>query len=80
MPRNELYAMNSSPDESQIGSIGNPLAYKLHLFGQFGASLRANKIGRKVFPLLNAVSLKQMSMEGYTAFYLFYCKLIPYRI
>ena len=36
-----------------------PFAYKLHLFGQFCASLRVNKISRKVFPLLDAVSLQR---------------------
>ncbi len=45
MSRNELYAMDASPDE-------------LHLFGQFCASLRGNKIGSNVFLLLDAVNLK----------------------
>ncbi len=57
MPRNELYAMDASPDESEIG---NSFACKLHLFGQFCVSLRVNKIGRNVLPLLDAVSLRNL--------------------
>ena len=44
MLRNELYAMDASPDE-------------LHLFDWFGASHKVTKIGRNIYPLLDAVSL-----------------------
>ena len=38
---------------------------KLHLFGRFCASLKVKKIGRKVFPLLDAVSLTLSRYEPY---------------
>ena len=50
--------MDASPDELQIG---NPSAYELHLFGWFGASQKVMKIGRNVYPLLDAVSLRSVS-------------------
>ena len=48
-----------------MSSTGNPSAYELHLFGLFGASQKVTKIGRNVYPLLDAVSQKgQRSKPG----------------
>ena len=54
-----LNAKTASHSQFQIvwmSSIGNPLAYQLHLFGRICASQNVTQIGRNVFPLLDAVS------------------------
>ena len=46
---------------NELGRLRFP--YKLHLFGRFYASQKVTKIGRNVFPLLDAVSLCSESMS-----------------
>ena len=59
---NEMYAMSATPYESQMGllskSKGNTFAYGLHLLGWICASQIVMKIGRKVYALLDVISLK----------------------
>ena len=46
-----------------MSSIGNPLAYELHLFSRFRESQKVTEIGRNVFPVVHAISLNVINLS-----------------
>ena len=57
-----------------MSSIGNPLAYELHLFGRFCAYQKVIEIGRNVFPVVHAISLYKVIFQGH-----FFCRVYSLR-